>query len=49
MPSSAASGGSSVFSATMPGRERRLDLGAGERGAEPARGDLDLGQLGHPE
>ena len=30
-----------------PGRQRRLDLGARERGGEPAGGDLDFGQLGH--
>ncbi len=29
------------------GRERRLDLRARERAIEQARGDLDLGQLGH--
>jgi len=30
-----------------PRRDRRLDLGPGERGGEAAGGDLDLGQLGH--
>jgi hypothetical protein len=30
-----------------PGCERRLDLGAREGRADPARGDLDLWDLGH--
>jgi hypothetical protein len=29
------------------GRERRFDLGTGQRGAKAADGDLDLGKLGH--
>jgi len=30
-----------------PRRQRRLHLDAGQRRAEPPRGDLDLGHLGH--
>ena len=32
-----------------PRRQRRLDLGAAQRAVQAARGDLDLGQLGHPQ
>jgi hypothetical protein len=31
------------------GRQRRLDLGALERGAQAPGGDLDLGQLRHAD
>ena len=46
-PTSASSGGSKVFITFIPGASADSTVGAGQRGVEPARGDLDLGQLGH--
>ena len=47
VPTSASSGGSKRLHRDHSRRQRRLDLDALERGAKAARGDLDLGHLGH--
>ena len=48
-PTSASSGGSKVFITFIPGASADSTVGARQRGVEAARGDLDLGQLGHAE
>ena len=47
-PTSASSGGSKVFITFIPGASADSTSAPRERGVQPARGDLDLGQLGHP-
>ena len=46
-PTSASSGGLTLFSATMPGASADSTVAPASAVLEPARGDLDLGQLGH--
>ncbi len=46
-PSTAESGGSNVFSALIPGAIADSIRDARDGRADAARGDLDLGELGH--